>query len=118
MRIIATLLAALFMVSCSDPTPEDMIEILMGDGELGKLDNAGQIISELLQEGFPNTNCGNEDDPTENCNGQISVYQLHVQPVVGSQSGRVYLQCVIHDKSDYRALLSTCLERVREQVSK
>ncbi len=118
MRIISILLFALVMVACFDPPPPDMIEIRMGGNEYGKLNNAARIVSELLQQGFTNTTCGNQDDPTEGCNGEVSLWQLHVQPFTGHPSGRVYLRCVIHDESAYYALLNNCLDRVRKQVLK
>ncbi len=116
MRIVSILLLAFVLVACSDPPPPDMIEITVGGNEYGKLNNAARIVSELLQQGFPNTTCGSEDDPTDGCNGEVSLRQLHVQPFTGRPSGRVYLRCVIHDESAYFELLNVCLDRVRKQV--
>ena len=116
MRFISVLFLILGTIACSDPPPADMIEIKMGGDEYVRLNNAAQIVNELLQQGFPNTTCGSENDPTEGCNGEVSLWQLHVQPYTGHPSGRVYLRCVIHDESAYFELLDICLNRVREQV--
>ena len=108
---------ALLIVGCSEPPPPDMVEIRIGANQYDKLNTAGRVISELLQQGFPNTTCGSKENPSEGCDGQVSLYQLHVQPVTASPSGRVYLQCVIHDESNHYTLRELCLARVREHLS-
>ena len=116
MRITSLTFFAVALVACSEPAPVDLIEITVGASEMDRLNHAGLVISELLQQGFPNTDCGTEDDPIDGCDGAISLRQLHVQPVTAEPSGRVYLKCVVHDESAYFELVRVCVDRVREQI--
>lgn len=118
MKILARTILVILVAGCAEPVRLDLVEVTDGASEFERLNNAAAIMSELMNDGFPSYGCGSGDDPSAGCAGGVSTYELHIQPVVEENTGRVFLRCVIHDHLNHDALLRRCIRRISEELTK
>ena len=106
----------LILAGCTETPELDMVEIKEGDTQFERLNNAARIMAELMNEGFPDMTCGSSEGTSDDCGDVVTIDDLHIQPVTEEGSGRVFLQCFIHDRSRYESLRRTCVGRIYEKL--
>ena len=117
MKRITLVFIALLLVGCSPKTPDDVVEIVDGTTRQQRLNLAAIVMRELVRDGYPDPSCTGPDADLAQCERLVNADLLDIVVRSNKSNNRVYIQCVIHDKSQYDELVAECLDRVREKLN-
>lgn len=95
-----------------------MVEVLGGSSAFQRMEAGATVLKTLADEGLPDMSCTGAAELTPGCEDAVTPYELLVQVVHTEDMSHVYVQCRVSDNSKHPDLISICLRRVREELSK